>query len=198
MTPVELVADTNVVSYIFREGALGEAYLNLIDDRPAGITLLSIAESRSGVVSDNWGHRKIAKLDSVLSRFVRLESTMEIANICGGILGRCKQIGRAVTWPDAWSAATALWLDVPLVTHDRDLEGIPGLRVLTAHEQWRVGEESFAAWTSGGLWLGEGPVEQDVEEAWVDETDRRTCELDAGVAETIRRGTVRTRLRASH
>ena len=190
MTQVELVADTNVVSYIFGEGAPGEAYLNLIGERRTGVTLLAIAESRSGVVSDNWGHRRIAKLDAVLSRFILVESTMEIANTRGRILGRCKQIGFAVTWPDAWSAATALWLDVPLVTHDRDLEWIPGLRVLTAHEQWRVGEVSFAAWTSGGLWLGEGPVEQDAEEAWIDETDRRTCELDAGVAETIRRGTV--------
>jgi hypothetical protein len=37
------------------------------------------------------------------------------------------------------AAACALWFDIPLVTQDRDLEGIPGLRVLTLHDEWRIG-----------------------------------------------------------
>jgi putative addiction module component (TIGR02574 family) len=40
-------------------------------------------------------------------------------------------------------------------------------------------------------------TEQDVEEAWMREIDRRASELDAGTAETIPWETVRARLRAS-
>ena len=40
-------------------------------------------------------------------------------------------------------------------------------------------------------------TEQDVEEAWMREIDRRAAELDAGTAETIPWETVRARLRAS-
>ena len=40
-------------------------------------------------------------------------------------------------------------------------------------------------------------TEQDVEEAWMREIDRRAAELDAGIAETIPWETVRARLRAS-
>ena len=40
-------------------------------------------------------------------------------------------------------------------------------------------------------------TEQDVEEAWAREIDRRATELDAGTAETIPWETVRARLRAS-
>jgi putative addiction module component (TIGR02574 family) len=40
-------------------------------------------------------------------------------------------------------------------------------------------------------------TEQDVEEAWLREVERRTAELDAGAAETIPWETVRARLRAS-
>jgi len=40
-------------------------------------------------------------------------------------------------------------------------------------------------------------TEQDVEEAWVQEIERRTAALDAGTAETIPWETVRARLRAS-
>lgn len=40
-------------------------------------------------------------------------------------------------------------------------------------------------------------TDQDVEEAWLREIDRRVSELDAGTAETIPWETVRVRLRAS-
>ena len=137
---VRFVADTNVVSYMFKRNSLGATYSALIGEHRTGITLLSLAELHSGVVSDNWGNRRIASLDHFLSQFIQLGATEEIACLCGNILGRCKQIGLAMKWPDAWAAATAIWLDVPLVTHDRDLEGIPGLRVLTAHQGWQVRE----------------------------------------------------------
>lgn len=37
MTPVALVADTNVVSYVFRESPLGVAYMELMGDRVVGV-----------------------------------------------------------------------------------------------------------------------------------------------------------------
>jgi putative addiction module component (TIGR02574 family) len=40
-------------------------------------------------------------------------------------------------------------------------------------------------------------IEQDVDEAWAREIDRRMAEFDAGTAETIPWETVRARLRAS-
>jgi putative addiction module component (TIGR02574 family) len=40
-------------------------------------------------------------------------------------------------------------------------------------------------------------TEQDVEEAWLREVERRTAALDAGTAETVPWETVRARLRAS-
>ena len=155
MHRVELVADGDVVSYMFRRRALGSAYSQLIGHSDVGITYLAVSESRQGVVYGNWSASKIAALDSFLSRFFVLESNAEIANICGGLLGRCKQIGRSLSWPDAWAAATALWLDVPLVTHDRDLEMVPGLQVLTIHAGWQVREEGVAGLRGAPLSLGE-------------------------------------------
>jgi predicted nucleic acid-binding protein len=155
MRKVELVADGDVISYMFKGVPLGDAYTELIDSRQTGITLLAISESRQGVVYDNLGMRKLEVLDAFLSRFILLESNAEIANICGGLLGRCMQIGRALSWPDAWAAATAIWLDVPLVAHDRDLERVPGLRVLTLHKDWEVREKGSGVSAGGPLWLGE-------------------------------------------
>ena len=145
MTQVVMVVDTNVVSYIFKGTALGRDYANLINGRPAGITLLSLAELHAGVVRGDWGHERVQRLDAVVSRFAAIPGNSEVANLCGVLLGRCQDVGRAMDWPDAWAAATAIWLDVPLVTHDRDLEGIPGLRVLTLHQEWCVRDASAPA-----------------------------------------------------
>jgi predicted nucleic acid-binding protein len=158
MKLVELVVDTNVASFIHADSERGAGYSKLIAGSCAGITMLSIAEFRAGVVRKNWGPRKIASLDASLNRYVLIEANSEIANVSGGILACSAQVGRALSWPDAWAAATALWLDVPLVTHDWDLEGIPGLQVLTIHQNWQVREEGSLLSASEPLWLGSGGV----------------------------------------
>lgn len=108
-----------------------------------------------GAARNNWGYRKIASLDAFIARFLLLKPDSEIANLSGAIRARCDQVGRALSWADSWAAATALWLRVPLVVHDRDLERIPGLRVLTVHKDWQVREESEVLRHSVSLWLGE-------------------------------------------
>jgi len=55
-------------------------------------------------------------------------------------------------------AATALWLDAPLVIHDRDVDKVPGLRVLTLHADWQIREQDVGASPSSPLWLGERSV----------------------------------------
>jgi predicted nucleic acid-binding protein len=155
MKGVELVVDTDVASFIFRSCERGAAYSELIGESRAGVTLLSVAEFRAGVVQRNWGPRKIASLDTFLSRFLLIEARSEIANVSGAIGSCCAHVGRAVSWPDAWAAATALWLDVPLVAHDWDHEGIPGLRVLTIHENWQVREDGAVLSEREPLRLGE-------------------------------------------
>lgn len=151
MKRVELVVDTDVASFIHNRSERGAAYAKLIAGSCAGITVLSIAEFHAGVVKKNWGLRKIESLHDFLTNFLLIEASSEIANVAGGVWACSAQVGRALSWPDAWAAATALWLDVPLVAHDWDLEGIPGLQVLTVHQNWQVREKGFLS--SAGLEL---------------------------------------------
>jgi predicted nucleic acid-binding protein len=153
MRPVEVIADTNIVSYAFRGDPLGDAYMDLIGDRRIGITGMCLAELRMGSIIGGWDDRKTAELISFIERFTHVCELEGVAEVCGGIRGHRHRVGRPIDLPDAWVAACALWLDVPLVTHDRDLEGIPGLRVLTLHNPWRVGEESLFGSGSSGLQL---------------------------------------------
>jgi predicted nucleic acid-binding protein len=154
MSRIELVVDTDVVSFIHNGFEPGAAYLKLVAGSCAGITMLSIAELRAGVIKKNWGPRRIASLHEFLTNFLLIEASAEIANVSGAIQACCAQVGRTLSWPDVWAAATALWLDVPLVTHDWDLEGIPGLQVLTVHQNWQVREEGSVPSAGEPLWRG--------------------------------------------
>jgi predicted nucleic acid-binding protein len=198
MTAVQLIADTNVLSYLFHESLLGVQYEELIGSQSVGVTGHSIAELRAGAVMAQWGERRLMEQWRFLDQFTHVADTKEMAEVCGALRGVRSRIGQPIDWPDAWAAACALWLNVPLVTHDRDLEGIPGLRVLTVHKGWRVREAALGAVEGGALWLGERPIEQDVEEAWLREIECRTSELEGVVAEMIRLRAVRARLRTSH
>jgi hypothetical protein len=50
MTVVQLIADTNVVSYMSGKSPLGAAYSDLIDDRCVGVTGHTLAELRVGTL----------------------------------------------------------------------------------------------------------------------------------------------------
>lgn len=140
MTAAKLLADTNVVSYLFRNSTLGAAYWALIAGRPIGVSLLTLEEIKFGAAINRWSPKSTRRLDAFLSTLVFLPMDREIGEICSRLRAQRQREGRRIELPDAWNAATALWHEIPLVTHDRDLEGIPGLRVLTLHDDWRVRE----------------------------------------------------------
>jgi predicted nucleic acid-binding protein len=162
--PIDLVADTNVVSYMFNESALGVAYEDLIGSRRVGISGYSVAELRAGSVIARWGERRVQEQLRFLAEFAHIPCTSEMAEVCGAVRGMRLRVGRPIEWPDAWAAACAMWLDVPLVTHDRDLEGIVGLQVLTVHTEWRIRETDCA--TGEGYRLQTRPCIEPAHEWW--------------------------------
>jgi tRNA(fMet)-specific endonuclease VapC len=138
MITLKLLADTNVLSYLFRDSFLGGEYRALIKGQQTGVTVLSLEELQYGITLDRWSDRKRGDLDRFLRDFFVVPMPAVVAQICGNLRAQRDRIGRPMDLADAWIAATALWYDVPLVTHDRDMEGIPGLQVLTLHGGWRV------------------------------------------------------------
>jgi len=140
MIGARVLADTNVVSYLFKDSELASGYRSLINGRPTGIALISLAELNFGAASDRWGSKRLERMDSFLDDFIVIPGNHSIALIAAYLRNQRARIGREIDWPDAWVAATALWYRLPLATHDRDFHGIPGLQLLTLHEDWRVAE----------------------------------------------------------
>ena len=68
-----------------------------------------------------------------LARFPPLLPDTETARLWARIKNSCGRKGRPITFADAWIAAAAMQLNIPLVTHNaRDYEAIDKLTILTA------------------------------------------------------------------
>jgi tRNA(fMet)-specific endonuclease VapC len=81
----------------------------------------------------NWGTQRRELMSRFLSRFKPLFPDIDTANQWARIKSGREKKGRPISFPDAWIAASALQLNIPLVTHNAsDYEEIDGLTILTA------------------------------------------------------------------
>ncbi len=51
-----------------------------------------------------------------------------------------ERTGKRMEYPDAWTATTALFYDMPLVTHDGDFLETRGLHIITASAKVRANQ----------------------------------------------------------
>jgi tRNA(fMet)-specific endonuclease VapC len=122
--------DTNVFSYLLTENALGARYASLLAECVLCLSFVTPEESFYGADRRNWGARRRRELEAHIAGCILLPMNLEIARISGRLRADRERCGRPLSHPDAWIAATALWYGLPAVSHDRDLLGIDGLRVI--------------------------------------------------------------------
>ncbi len=135
--PWEVVADTNVVSYLISTKpevvSLAHRYLPHLNGRPVAISFQTRAELLVGMETQGWNHRRFSDLigrfevipwsERLLDCYVRIRSAS---------VERRRRTGeKRITAADAWIAATALLLERPLVTHDGALSRSPLIETIT-------------------------------------------------------------------
>lgn len=125
-----VVLDSNVVSYIFNRDSRADYYEERIRGCQLLISFQTLEESWFGAFRRGWGTRRTRELEAHLQRYETIWPDTEIATVCARLRAESLSAGRGLQVADAWIAATALMLGCPLVTHDRDFDGIPGLRVI--------------------------------------------------------------------
>lgn len=116
-----IVIDTNVVSFYVKR----DTRIALFEPNLHNATMYKWEALRG------WGPRLRADVEATLNTYVVMPPDRETCRLWARVIADCTQIGRPITGDDAWIAATALQLGVPLVTHNRrDFAAVPGLHLL--------------------------------------------------------------------
>ena len=128
----EVVLDSNIVSYILNRDSRAGFYEERLRGYRQIISFQTLQESRYGASKRGWGDKRKRELDLYLSRYDVFWPDSDLTRMSGDLRAEMELMGHPLSVADAWIAATALYLDCPLATHDRDFIGIPNLRLITA------------------------------------------------------------------
>lgn len=135
MTEDFVVIDTDVVSFLFRGDSRSQFYLPYLLNHRCVISFMTLAELEFGVRRANWSdERRSSLFDWLHAHLVIFNQTTELCSIWAALRVEAERKGRALASSDAWIAATAVLLDVPLLTHNyRDYECLESLNVVSAN-----------------------------------------------------------------
>lgn len=124
------LADTSI--FIANEGGR-PLRTDVLPDRLA-VSVITIGELRAGVLAANDLATRDLRL-ATLTAALALDPVPvdeDVADAWALLRVALRDLGRRMAVNDSWIAATAIALDVPLVTQDDDHLDIPGLRVIRA------------------------------------------------------------------
>ena len=134
----DLVIDTDVVSFAFRQDSrFINHYGPAIEGHRLIISFMTLGELQFGVLNRGWGKQQRDKLTAHLQEhYVHYGVSREICDLWADLIWESKQQGRVMQTADAWIAATAIALDVPLVTHNaKDYQHLSRLDLVTFPSQ---------------------------------------------------------------
>jgi len=131
-----VVIDTDVYGADLVPGSkLAELYEPLIVGRPALISFQTAAELWFGALRRGWGRPRLLKLEAKIARSETVHTGPELVLAYAQLRTACEYAGHALGQKehdaDRWIAATAIRLNVPLVSNDRIFRAAPGLRLET-------------------------------------------------------------------
>jgi predicted nucleic acid-binding protein len=96
------------------------------------ISIVTVAELRAGVLAAADLETRAKRL-ATLDRALRIEAVPideVVAAAWATLRVALRDVGKRMKDSDAWIAATAIALGVPLVTQDAGFDGVPGLEVV--------------------------------------------------------------------
>jgi predicted nucleic acid-binding protein len=137
---MDYLLDTNIVLTYARNTEVTkklEAKLNLLSgDHRLIISVVSVGELKAFMKKNKWGNKKISQLEKLVDEFMIadinveeiIERYAEIDAFSQGKLEnkKSKFTARNMGKNDLWIAATASYLDIELITTDKDFEHLNG------------------------------------------------------------------------
>ena len=127
-----LVVDTDVASFLFKKDTRAALYVPHLSGHMLIMSFQTLAEMELWASSAGWGARRRQQLAGYMRRYMVQDSSPGLGRRWAEVIDGGRRRGRPVATADAWVAATALLLDVPLVTHNEShFSSVPGLTVIS-------------------------------------------------------------------
>jgi predicted nucleic acid-binding protein len=114
---------------------LTASYRPILEGRPAVISFVTVAELEYGAQLANWGPDRLKRLNVEINRAQIVWPGPALVDAYAALRAECTRSGLGLAGKDheadRWIAATAIWLNVPLVAHDTIFKNVPRLQLLT-------------------------------------------------------------------
>jgi predicted nucleic acid-binding protein len=130
-----VLVDTDVISYIFKDDQRSAPFINYLADKTLLYSFQTFAELRYWYIRHRWSEHRWKILLEYLEQYTRVEHSIPISDHWAYAMYSSQKAGRRMLAADAWIAATALELGIPLVTHNKkDFLGLDGLEIISFEE----------------------------------------------------------------
>ena len=135
---VPVVVDTGVFGARLTPSGriLAARYRPILEGRPAIISFVTAAELGYGARLAGWGPQRLQRLELEIARAEVVWAGPALAEAYASLRAWCVRTGHGLGQKeheaDRWVAATAVWLQVPLVSHDAIFTNVKDLDLLTA------------------------------------------------------------------
>ena len=132
-----VVVDTGVfAARLTPTGSLLAArYRPVLESRPAIISFVTVAELGYGARLAGWGPGRLRRLEYEIARAEIVWPGPNLVDAYASLRTWCVRTGHGLGQKeheaDRWVAATAIWLQVPLVAHDGIFANVKDLELLT-------------------------------------------------------------------
>ena len=128
------VVDTDVISYLFRHDSRAEAYRPYLTGALLAVSVMTVAELDRWALQRGWGSSRQERMAAFLEQFTIVLVDRSLCRTWAQVGDQARRNGRPILAADAWIAATAVALNVPLVTNNRDdFAGVDALQFLPEH-----------------------------------------------------------------
>ncbi|MDQ3548501.1 MAG: PIN domain-containing protein [Chloroflexota bacterium] len=116
----EYVVDTDIVSYLFREDSRVEPYRSYLTGSSLAVSFMTKAELDRWALARQWGDARRRLLDGHIDQFATIRVDRDLCRIWARAMEQGRTSGRPIQVGDAWVAATAIRLGVPLITNNHN------------------------------------------------------------------------------
>jgi tRNA(fMet)-specific endonuclease VapC len=114
---------------------LAARYRTLLEGRPVVISFVTVAELGYGARLAGWGPGRLRRLEYEIARAEIVWPGPNLVEAYASLRTWCVRTGHGLGHKeheaDRWVAATAIWLQVPLVAHDGIFANVKDLELLT-------------------------------------------------------------------